>query len=96
MSTHRDDAATAAGRLRLSLDKHDTDRLNLPINICIAVAFLGLGCVARMVLPWQVTKFLVGIAVISVVVGGLVAYLRRESREADTANADDTEAETTS
>jgi hypothetical protein len=85
MSTDRATAAASsriARGLRNELDKRDTDRLNVPINICIAVAFLGLGCVARMVLPWPATKFLCGIAVIAVFVCGALAYMRHESRKA--------------
>lgn len=95
-----DQRARAAASLRIaqglrsSLDKHDASRLNIPINICIAVAFLGLGCVARILLPWPVTKFLVGVAVIAVVACGLLAYMRHQGAKG--VHVEETEADTTS
>jgi hypothetical protein len=77
MSTHRDDTATAAGRLRLALDKHDTDRFNLPINIGIAVASLGLSIVLGLLLPLPIYKVIIGVAfVVAVVTVGMLVHRR--------------------
>jgi hypothetical protein len=85
MSTHK--RATAAANLRLhkaltaktrsELDKHDTDRLNFPINVGIAVAALGLSIASGLVLPLPAYKFLVGVAFITAVVSvGVIVHRR--------------------
>jgi hypothetical protein len=48
---------------------------------------LALGCIARLLLPWPAIKFLVGAAVIAIVVCGALAYMRHESRKASHAKA---------
>ena len=48
---------------------------------------LVLGCAARLLLPWPATKFVVALAVITIVVCGALAYMRHESRKADAAKA---------
>jgi hypothetical protein len=55
------------------------------INNPIVAALIGLalGCGVRLALPWPAVKFIVGLAVITVLVCGALAYMRHESRKAD-------------
>lgn len=58
------------------------------LNRWYVAAALGLALSAvRLVLPWPATKFLVGAAVIVIVVCGALAYMRHESRKANHAKA---------
>ena len=53
---------------------------------------LTLSVVARLLLPWPATRFLIGVALVVIVVCGLLAYMRHESGVARDADADVAEA----
>lgn len=59
------------------------------INRWPVAASIGLviGCAIRLALPWSAVKFIVGLAVITVIVCGALAYMRHESCKADAAKA---------
>ncbi|MCW2900891.1 MAG: hypothetical protein JWO67_3156 [Streptosporangiaceae bacterium] len=59
------------------------------VNNPIVAALIGLviGSGIKLALPWPAVKFIVGLAVITVVVCGALAYMRHESRKAAAAKA---------
>lgn len=60
------------------------------INRWPVAAGIGLviGCAVRFLLPWPAARFIVALAVIAVIVCGALAYMRHESRKADTAKTE--------